>query len=162
MTREKALQAHKELSAYAVDGVLPEQVSRMVREFIRCADWLEQALEHGEGTHDLGDVLSSLLSKDRQFWPGTKCGGVTEIIDFPKKRTLNIFLAGGEPGASEELKRMLPSIEAFARAAECSEVTLSGRKGWLRSFMAEAGYREVSVTMAKEMRDEQHQDDQNE
>jgi len=135
----------------AVDGVLPEQVSRLVNDIVRCADWIKSALEYAEGTHTFSDVAVSLLDGERLLWPGERCCVVTEFADYPRKRIMNYFLAGGERGSGEELNKMLISLESFARSAGCDAVTLTGRPGWLKSFLRAEGYRRVSVTMAKEL-----------
>lgn len=143
----------KALSERGINGVLPDEVARLVRDFVRCGEWVQNALEYAEGTHTAEDVLLSLLDGERQFWPGERCFVITEIAHYPRKRILNYFLAGGERGSSAELNKMLASLEAFAHAAGCNAVTLTGRPGWLRSFLQVEGYRRVSVTMAKELPD---------
>jgi hypothetical protein len=56
---------------------------------------------------------------------------VTEFVIFPKHKVLNLLFCGGD---YNELVEMLPSIEAFARAAECKRLYGGGRKGWSRKL----------------------------
>lgn len=122
------------------------------QEFDRCAGWIGAALEYSGGTHTLADVRVSIQSGNLQFWPGKAAVVVTEIEFYPQRRILHLFLAGGD---LEELKLMLVDIEEFARRMKCSAVTLTGRKGWTRSFLKDGGYTEEAVLMAKEFTDGQ-------
>ena len=65
---------------------------------------LEAALEHGGGTYALHDIVQGL--EDGRFQLFWNNGGlaVTEIIQCPQKRYLNIFLAAGEMKAVLKLQ----------------------------------------------------------
>ena len=151
--------AMKYLTAYADDrGMLPENVVRLVRDFDRCRPWIEKALTYAEGIYDTEDVLLRLLKGEAELWPAENCFVITEMVQYPQARLMNFFLAGGETGSMEELERMLSSLEGFARDHKCDAVTLSGRPGWMKSFLASSGYRRQSVTMVKELSGEQNQE----
>lgn len=117
-------------------------------ELERCAQWIEAALEYSGGTHTLQDVGDMIASGAAHLWPGKRSAGVTEIVNTPGMRNMHIWLAAGE---MEELKEMHRCVELWARAAGCKRVTLSGRKGWERSFLKDRGYSPRWVTMAKEI-----------
>lgn len=136
------------LKEFAVDGVLPDDVSMVISEFIRCGPWIEAALKHCGGTHKLDDVLEGILRGEFQLWPGVDSVVVTEICEFPRRKVLNYFLAGGD---GQELRKMLVDLELFAKSRGCTAVTLTGRKGWLRSFLPKEGYEAQWQVMTKEL-----------
>lgn len=118
-------------------------------EWARLEPHLENALQYSGGTHTLEDVFLGVANGDYQWWPGEDSVIVTEIVEYPRKTVLNYFLAGGELG---ELERMADQIEEWAlREKSIDAITLTGRKGWGRSFLRNRGYNETSVSMSKEL-----------
>lgn len=117
----------------------------------RCRPHIEAALEHAGGTHLPGDVIRSILAGQLQLWPGEKSAIVTEIEHYPQMKTCHLFLAGGDMA---ELQKMLLDVEQWAVKQGCSRVTLAGRKGWQRSFLAGDGYESRWYVMAKELHGE--------
>ena len=116
-------------------------------EWERCRRWVEAALEYADGCFTIEDIRNRVASGQYQFWPGANSAVITEVIQYPRKRALHIFLAGGQ---MDELASMYPDVEAYARFRECTSVTLSGRRGWLRSFMAKYnGFTEQWVSLGK-------------
>ena len=91
-----------------------------------------------------------MVSEGRlQYWPGSNSVVVTEIIEYPQKRTLHFFLAAGNVA---ELEVMYPVIEEWGRVQGCTAATLSGRHGWERSFLAKReGWKPKLVVMMKEL-----------
>jgi hypothetical protein len=117
-------------------------------EWLRCRPWIEAALRYSGGTHDISDIEDGLMRGVYQFWPGKRSAMVTEICEFPRRRTLNVFLGGGD---IRELAEMRPDVERYAKFRGCDAVTLIGRRGWLRSFLKNVGYAEKWVMMAKDI-----------
>lgn len=100
----------------------------------RCAPYIEAALRHCGETHALEDVGSGVERGEFQFWPGQRSAAITEVLQAPRMKTLNLWLMGGE---LKELRALYPSIEAFARAIGCGRVTggaVFGRLGWGRAL----------------------------
>lgn len=91
--------------------------------------YIEPALEYSGGTHEWLDIVRGVHDFRMQLWANDKAAAITEIIDFPQKRVLNVFLAGGD---MEHLMDMLDSAKAWGKGEGCSEIIMSGRKGWLR------------------------------
>lgn len=85
--------------------------------------WLLPALR----TETEADVIEGLKSGACQLWMGERSAMVTQYLGD----CLHGWLAGGE---LEEIKRMIPGAEAWARAAGCTRVTIAGRKGWARAL----------------------------
>lgn len=109
---------------------------------------IEAALAYAGGTHTFEDVAAMIETGRLQFWPGVGSVIVTEIIEYPQRRTLHFFLAGGN---LDELRAMLDPILEWGRALGCTAATLTGRKGWARSFLASEGWNHELVCMSKEL-----------
>lgn len=105
---------------------------------------IEDALVYADATHTYDDVVSMVAAGRAQFWPGPASCIVTEIIDYPRKRVLNLFLAGG---TLAELEAMLPFVLDWGRSQGCQSAAFIGRRGWLRSFATTAGFREAPLTL---------------
>lgn len=109
---------------------------------------IEAALSYAGGTHTFEDVAGMVDDGRLQFWPGPRSVIVTEIIEYPRCRSLHFFLAGGR---LEELRLMLPPILAWGKRQGCTNATLTGRKGWTRSFLVDEGWHDSLVLMTKEL-----------
>lgn len=116
-------------------------------ELLRCREWIEAALEYSGGTHDFDDVCASIRSGRMQLWPAPLGCAVTEIVLYPKKSCLHVFLAGGE---MDQIVAMIDSAILWGRAQGCSGMTLAGRPGWQR-VLAKHGYRPVMTVLEKEI-----------
>lgn len=109
---------------------------------------IEAALHYTDDSHSFEDIKSAVERGELQFWPGPHSVVITEITQVPNYRALNLFLAGG---VKEELEAMLPEIEKFAKHVEADRIVLTGRKGWVRSFLKDEGYAEKLVVMEKKL-----------
>lgn len=123
-------------------------MTELAQEMDRCRPHIEAALNYSGGTHRYEHVREAILRGELQLWPGEKSAVVTEIEHYPLMKTCHLFLAGGD---MPELRKMLESIEAWAKAQGCKKVTLAGRKGWLRSFLPADGYEAKFLVMSKEI-----------
>ena len=106
------------------------------------------ALEHSQGSHTVDDVLNGVESGEFQLWPGEGSTVVTQIIKFPRKKVLHVFLAGGN---QKELKEMDPYVVQWAKEQGCTAITFTGRMGWARSQMRELGFEVTHVMMSKDI-----------
>lgn len=113
----------------------------------RCRKWIEDALAYSGGTHTFDDVAEGIASARMQLWPAPRGCAVTEIVVYPKKKVLHVFLAGGE---MDQLFDMIDSAAAWGKQQGCSSITLSGRLGWQRA-MKPLGWVPKSVVMEKEI-----------
>ena len=106
-------------------------------------DQINDALQYAEGTHTFDDVAAMIMNGRLVFIPMEDAFYVVEVVEYPRKKVLNIFLAGGE------LRTVLTSvkeIEHVAKNAGCSAVTLSGRRGW-EKYAKECGWRYSHTTL---------------
>ncbi len=122
-------------------------MTNVVEELIRCKPWLEAALELSGGTHTLDDVVQAIIKGEMQFWPAPKGCAVTEIVNYPRKKVLHIFLAGGE---MEQIIDMDDSAVEFAKMNGCTGMSIAGRKGWKR-VLKDKGYEETFTVLGKDI-----------
>lgn len=116
-------------------------------ELERCRPWIEAALNHGGDTHSFDDVVESVKKGAMQFWPAEDACAVTEIIPFPRKKVLHVFLAGGN---AETIVDMNESAESFAKMNGCSTISIVGRVGWKKA-LGKKGYSTPSAVLFKEL-----------
>lgn len=109
---------------------------------------IEAALAFADDSHSFEDIKKAIEKGELQFWPGFSSVIITEIVQVPRFKSVNLFLAGGN---LPELQAMLPEIENFARHVGAERITLNGRKGWLRTFLVHEGYAEKLVTLEKKL-----------
>jgi hypothetical protein len=118
----------------------------MLDELERCREWIEAALEYSGGTHNFDDVVEGLKSGVLQLWPTPRGCIVTEIVLYPRKRVLNVFLGGGE---LDQILDMHTDVVDWAKAQGCTALTMSGRAGWKKS-VAPHGWKPQHSTYVKE------------
>ena len=112
---------------------------------IRCRDWIEAALSYSDHTHTFDDIAAGILSGRFRLWEKPRGCAVTEFIVYPRKKVCNVFLAGGDMQVIKDLQE--PCSE-FARMNGCSELVLTGRKGWVRA-LEKNGWVESHVSMKR-------------
>jgi tagatose-1,6-bisphosphate aldolase len=116
-------------------------------EMERCREWIEAALEHGGGTHDFDDICEAVSSGYMQFWPADDACAVTEVITYPKKKVLHIFLAGGN---KDTILDMNESAIEFAKQLGCDGMTICGRAGWARELKSH-GWKEQYRSLVRDI-----------
>lgn len=116
-------------------------------ELERCRSWIEAALDRGGNTHLFEDVVSAVKAGTMQFWPAEDACAVTEIIVYPRKKALHVFLAGGN---MDTIVDMNESAELFAKFNECSHMSVAGRKGW-QKILETKGYKPLLTSLGKDI-----------
>lgn len=117
-------------------------------EWERCKHWIAAALEYGGGTHDIDDVRAMCERGEARFWPGRNAAAVVEVITYPRKTVLHLWLNGGD--MAELLDEMLPKVEAWGAECGCDMAMTTGRPGWDRA-MKPYGYAPVAHICTKEL-----------
>lgn len=112
------------------------------------AEDLQKALDLGGEAYTIQDIEDMIATGKAQMWPGETSIIITEIINYPRAKHLHLFLAGGN---LDELESMLPEIIEWGKTQNCDRVSLSGRRGWERSFLREMGFKPTLVIMEKEL-----------
>jgi len=126
------------------DGEMPVWVEK----FKECEKFIADALEYCNGTHDLQDVADQIARGELQLWPANETALVSQIITYPKRKAIHIFLAGGN---IDELINMEESVFTWAKMQGCDMLTFSGRLGWSRSKLKNRGYKTDHMMMVKEL-----------
>lgn len=116
-------------------------------ELDRCRPWIEAALAYSGGTHVFEDVRDAILDGRMQLWPAPDGCLVTEIVVYPRKTVLNVFLGGGK---LSRLIDMHDDVAAWAKAQGCDAATINGRRGWERVY-ASRGWKPVHTCLGKEL-----------
>ena len=106
-------------------------MTAITEELIRCKTWITSALEYSGGTHTYKDVVDGVLTGRYQLWPGERGCCVTEIVRYPQRKVLHIFLAGGE---LQEILSMELAVSEFGKMHGCDRMTLAGRPGWKKAL----------------------------
>ena len=111
--------------------------------------WIESALKKGGETHDFKDIVDGVLSGHMQLWMGSKGCAVTEIIVYPNKKVLHVFLAGGDKGYGiKQITDMHDDAMAWGKEQGCDGMTVAGRKGW-KKVLQSKGWTEQFTTLLK-------------
>ena len=131
-----------------MDMDINERRQYVESEFARCLPWIDAALEHGGNVHKAEDVLAGIFEGCYQFWPAPNGAVVTEILCYPQSKTLHIFLGGGDIG---QLLDMESSLIAFAQINECDEITITGRRGWVKALRS-IGFDEAATTVRRKVK----------
>lgn len=119
----------------------PEKIMEPLRFVI------ERALKYTRGTHRYGDLVEGIRSGEFQYWPAKESFVITEFLNFPQRRALNLFLSGG---SLDEILKMGPALESFARVTNCDMVILGGRRGW-KKVIEKHGFEESWTMFAKNL-----------
>lgn len=128
---------------YKINGELP----LWAVSFQKVEKILERALEY-DNTHNMQDVADCIDSCTMQLWPGVDSAVVTQVQNFPRMKVLHIFLAGGN---LEELETLTPHIQKFAEYMGCQKITLTGRKGWSRTFVSKFNMKPTHYWLSTEV-----------
>ena len=117
-----------------------------IDELTRCRAWIEAALEYSGGTHNFDDVAEGLASGKMQLWPAPKGCIVTEIVVYPRKKVLNVFLGGGE---LEQIMDMHQDVITWAKSQGCEALAMTGRFGWKKP-LERHGWKTMHSSYVKE------------
>lgn len=124
-----------------------KQEISLIDELQRCRPWIEAALERSGGTHIFEDIVDAVIEGRMQFWPASDACAITEVIVFPRKKVLHVFLAGGK---METIVDMNDSAVEWAKLIGCDGMSIAGRKGWVK-VLKKKGWRESFVSLALEV-----------
>lgn len=121
-----------------VTTYVPKEYIELVWD--RIEPYLDGAAKYTYGRFNVEDIKEELLTKDQQLWIAyddvteTTYGAVvTEIITYPRLKTLVMHFTGGI-----ELPKwktpMLEALQEFARNNDCDVIESYGREGWGKVF----------------------------
>lgn len=110
-------------------------------------EWIEAALGYSGGTHNFDDIAAGIASGHMQLWPTKKACAVTEIVLYPQKKVLHVFLAAGD---LDQITDAIGAVEEWGRAQGCESLTMNGRNGWQR-VLNKRGWTSTMVTMERSL-----------
>jgi hypothetical protein len=105
---------------------------------------MEKALRLAGSTHTVEDVVDGLATGQMQSFCTDNAMIVTQIVQHPRKRELNVFLAFGD---LDEVMSLQPKLIEFGRKQGCAFMVMSGRPGW-QKVLPKHGWTRVGVTHA--------------
>ena len=97
-----------------------------------CKPLVSSCLKYQE-EWDILDVERGIATGKLMLWPhplkDQQAVIVTELVEFPQYRAMNLLFLAGKMSDCEEI---LEAVTTFARIAECKKIFGGGRKGWQR------------------------------
>ena len=97
------------------------------------------------------DILKGLVFEKFQLFiswvNNVESAVVTEVAQYPQKKILRYFLAGGN-NINNWLEPIQEKIEKFAKLNNCNSIEVAGRKGWARKLK---GYEQKIYLFSKEL-----------
>tara|TARA_R110001632_G_scaffold192276_1_gene313070 strand:- start:317 stop:700 length:384 start_codon:yes stop_codon:yes gene_type:complete len=109
---------------------------------------IEAALEYSGGTHSFDDIAAGIASGHMQLWPTEKACAVTEIVVYPQKKVLHVFLAAGD---LDQITNAIGAVDEWGKAQGCESLTMGGRFGWKR-VLSRRGWSPKMVLMERKLR----------
>lgn len=106
---------------------------------------IEAALKYSGGTHLFEDVVHAVHDGRMQMWSNGETVAITEVICYPRKKVLHVFIGSGK---RKELFEMIDSAWQWGQSIGCSGMTLAGRKGWMK-LMGKFGFKPTLYVMEK-------------
>ena len=111
----------------------------------RLRDKVQLALDHAGNTHQIEDLIDGVVEGVFQVWYHPRALIITELLEFPRAKACNFFIAAGDGDALEVIR---PDVEKWAKNQGCDRVVLTGRDGWMRA-MRTSGWRGNGAHMVK-------------
>ena len=115
----------------------------------KCKKYIEQALKYQDLYH-IEDVEERIRDGRFLLWLGEKSAYITEFVFFPRVKAMNLLFCGGD---YQELEKMIPYIEEFAKQYGITRFYGGGRKGWVKLLTKRSKYMgwKTSYTIQKEL-----------
>lgn len=94
------------------------------------SDLFDRALAFGGYTHTRTDIAEGIKIGRFHYFGDDRCSVVTEFVEYPHDRKLNVFIAAGD--YRHMMRVILPRLKSFAIDNGCSSLTTTARHGFLR------------------------------
>jgi hypothetical protein len=108
---------------------------------------LKRALWKGGDNYTASDVADAIRNGKAQVFQHGDSVVVTEIVDHPRRKELNLWLAAGN---WDELTALDPTLKEYGRKHGCERIVAHCRRG-LTQRMKAIGFREHSRTFVMEI-----------
>lgn len=96
------------------------------------------------GFYTFEDIVDAVILGRMQSFSLNDTWVVTQVIDFPRKKVLDIVFVIGE---LEDLIALEDKIEEFRREIQADMLIATGRLGWMRKHFK--GWKPVSANFVK-------------
>lgn len=104
----------------------------------------------GNGSHEWQDVVALLKAGKAQIFFNEHGAWITEIIQSPRKRWLNVWVVAGQlPGVMD----LQAQVIEYARSQGISDITATCRFGW-KQIAREYGWKEKAMFITLKVPDE--------
>ena len=107
---------------------------------------MDRALKEGNQLFDLNSILENLRDGSMQGHIEGDTWAITQVHDFPCKRTVNIVFVVGH---IEESLKLEAKVEAWAKEMGADLLTAVGREGWWEHRTP--GWKKTGVLYSKEL-----------
>lgn len=97
------------------------------------------------GTHTIEDVEQAIEHRTMQLWEQGESAIVTQILQYPRIRSVEMFLMAG---ALSDLKDLAQRVQEFAKEQGADRMQVGGRPGWERALV---GYESLGVFLVKDI-----------
>jgi len=100
--------------------------------------YIADAVAYTYGRFTVADALECVLDKGYSLWVAfdeerIKGAVITNIVQYPRKRFLNMLFCGGEDGFDWK-DSMLQMLRHWAYDNNCDGIEATGRSGWQKIF----------------------------
>lgn len=119
----------------------------LIQKFDAARPLLQSALDRANGEYLLDDILEGVLDERLQLWTAPGFAGVTEVLNYPRRRVVLVHLCAGELDA---IRAAEGQLTRFAQIVGADAIRILGRRGWAKA-LADYGYRESAVEVTKEV-----------
>lgn len=108
---------------------------------------LSKALKRGGNLYTFDDIMESIYAGDKQSFSHNNSWAVTEVHDFPRRRTLDVLLLVGDSG---DFAILHSKVMKFAEEVGATLVRAFGRSGWTK-FAEANGWQIVDTVYYKDL-----------
>jgi hypothetical protein len=88
---------------------------------------IARALQAGGDLLSIDDLRQLALAGRVQWWGDERASLATELLTYPRRRVLNVFMAAGE---LREVLALQDEVTDFARSNDCTHMVAHGRPAW--------------------------------
>lgn len=106
---------------------------------------LQKAIDLAGNTHTIADVAAAVKAGTMQAFHNDGALVITEIVEYPQAKAINIFVACGD---LNDVMALQPTIDRFAKQHGCTTMHMRGRKGW-RKVLPAFGWHESMVSFER-------------
>lgn len=124
-----------------------DSIEKLTTELRLYKPRIVEALSYAGHTHTFDDVVVGVFQGRYKYIANPASFFITEVLDFPRQKHYHVFLAGG---SLEDILANEYKLDADARDAGCSKITMAGRAGW-RKALDQAKWQTAFTVMGRDV-----------